>query len=152
VKNFLHRPDVHAAKSVMVMADVALVMAGIQLQLSMMHEQMVALKLGQFSASAHHHEHQGLSPLARPLCARPYASCLSILGCHHCGHRQHSSLTCIMVEYFCSACSPPHGAHGSSGLDKSNPVLCVRVSAMHSQCFPRVIGAAYRTHYSLHGF
>jgi len=58
VKNFLHRPDVHAAKSVMVMADVALVIAGIQLQLSMIHEQLVALKLGQFSASARHHTHQ----------------------------------------------------------------------------------------------
>ena len=28
VKHILHRPDVHAAKSVMVMADVALVVAG----------------------------------------------------------------------------------------------------------------------------
>lgn len=61
MNKFLHRPDVHAAKSVMVMADVALVMAGIQLQLSMLHEQMVALKLGEFSASARHHSHQGLS-------------------------------------------------------------------------------------------
>jgi len=58
VKDILHRPDVHAAKSVMVMADVALVIAGIQLQLSMAHEKLMALRLGEFSASSHHHQHQ----------------------------------------------------------------------------------------------
>eukprot|EP00277_Geminigera_cryophila_P028592 CAMPEP_0179463524 /NCGR_PEP_ID=MMETSP0799-20121207/45570_1 /TAXON_ID=46947 /ORGANISM="Geminigera cryophila, Strain CCMP2564" /LENGTH=181 /DNA_ID=CAMNT_0021266853 /DNA_START=91 /DNA_END=633 /DNA_ORIENTATION=- len=58
VKDILHRDDVHAAKSVLVMADVALVIAGIQLQLSMVHEQLMALKLGEFSASSHHHQHQ----------------------------------------------------------------------------------------------
>eukprot|EP00802_Teleaulax_amphioxeia_P023942 Tamp_24584.p3 GENE.Tamp_24584~~Tamp_24584.p3 ORF type:complete len:147 (+),score=27.85 Tamp_24584:497-937(+) len=42
----------------MVMADVALVVAGIQLQLSMIHEKMLTLRLGEFSASAHHHSHQ----------------------------------------------------------------------------------------------
>ena len=31
---------------------------GIQLQLSMIHEKMLTLRLGEFSASAHHHSHQ----------------------------------------------------------------------------------------------
>lgn len=57
VNEILHRPDVHAAKSIMVMADVALVIAGIQLQLSMVHEKVMTLKLGEFSASSKHHAH-----------------------------------------------------------------------------------------------
>lgn len=112
VKDTLHRPDVHAAKSVMVMADVALVIAGIQLQLSMVHEKMMEHKLGASSTAAKHHHHLAhVHHHTEHLCAQGSTSILAVLLVHSLaemwamGVEKFMAKTALVVDLFVVATS-----------------------------------------------
>jgi len=79
VDHFLHSEEAHIAKSALVMSDVGLVMTGIQLQLSIVHENYLAAKLAGAGAESHHQHMAHVHHEREQLCAQGSILILAIL-------------------------------------------------------------------------
>lgn len=79
VDHFLHSTEAHTAKSALVLSDVALVMAGIQLQLSIVHENYLSLKAGGEAVAKTHAHMAHVHHEREHLCAQGSMGILSIL-------------------------------------------------------------------------